>query len=334
MQLYAGLDVHQAETVATIMDEKGNHVLERRVPTSSDGFQLLFGRLKSKHRIKAVFEAGRNWTYIAGLLREQGIESVMAHPLRVRAIASARIKTDKIDSQTLAHLLRADLIPTSYMPPDEIVQLRELVRYRVTLGRMRAQVKNRLRGVLAREGKTCEWTDPSGKRARLWLAHVELLPQNRHELEYYVTMLDDLTSEIASVDEKIQREAATRPETRLLTSIPGVADYSALLILAEIGDVKRFETPDQLASYAGLVSSTYQSGQGCYQGRITKRGDKWLRWILVECATIAIRKANRLQAFYKRLLVKKGYQKAIVATARKELTIMWTLLQRQEVFQA
>jgi transposase len=332
MQLYAGLDVHQAFTVGTVVDEKGNAVMERQVPTTEEGFRLLFGRLQGKHHITAVFEASRNWTYIAGLLKEQTIEAVMAHPLRVRAIASARIKTDKIDSRTLADLLRAGLIPKSYMPPGEIVQLRGLVRYRVMLGRMRAQLKNRVRGVLAREGKTCQWTDPTGTRARLWLRNVQLLSQNRHEVDWLLELLDKSSQEITSIDKQIREEASVRPAVALLTSIPGFAEYSALLILAEIGDVNRFEKPEQLAAYAGLVSSTYQSGQGCYQGRITKQGNKWLRWIMVECSTIAIRKPNRLQRFYLRLKRKKGHQKAIVATARKALTIMWTLLRKQEVF--
>jgi transposase len=333
MQLYAGLDVHQAFTVGSIVDEKGNPLLEQQVPTNEAGYHILFGRLKAKNRIKAVFEASRNWPYIADLLKEQGVESVMAHPMRVRAIASARIKTDKIDSRILAHLLRADLIPTSYMPVAAIVELRRLVRYRVTVGRMRAQLKTRIRAVLAQEGKTCDWTDPTGKAARLWLRHAQLTERNRHQVDYFLGLINNLDEELGVLDEQMHAEAVRRPEVALLTSIPGIAEYSALLILAEIGDFTRFETADKLAAYAGLVSSTYQSGQNCYQGHITKQGNRWLRWILVECATIAVRKTNRLQRFFRRLQMKKGYQKAIVATARKELTIMWTLLQRQEVFQ-
>jgi transposase len=207
MQLYAGLDVHSKNTVGTVMDEQGTPVLELEVPTTQEGFHKLFARFAGKHRVKAVFEASRNWSYVAGLLAEEQVTSVMAHPLRVRAIASARIKTDKIDSRTLAHLLRADLIPESYMPPHEIVQLRGLVRYRVLLGRMRAQLKNRIRGVLAREGKTCEWTDPTGQRARVWLRHTTLLPQNRQEVDWLLSMLDASTKEIVTIERQIHEAA-------------------------------------------------------------------------------------------------------------------------------
>lgn len=118
MEIYAGLDVHSEYTYGTIMDENGNHMWEAKVTTSEAGFRNLFLRFQGKHKIKAVFEASRNWNYIASLLRQQNVDFVMAHPLRVRAIASARIKTDKIDSKILAHLLRTDLIPQSYMPPE------------------------------------------------------------------------------------------------------------------------------------------------------------------------------------------------------------------------
>jgi transposase len=333
MQLYAGLDVHSEFTYGTIVDGMGNPMRELKVPTTSAGFSMLFAPLRDKHKIRAVFEASRNWWYTAQLLKQQGIEAVMAHPLRVRAIASARIKTDAIDSKVLSDLLRADLVPESYMPTDEIVELRNLVRYRVRLGRMGAQMKNSIRAVLSRQGYKCAWTDPAGKKAALWLANLELSDQNRMELSYLLGHLSHLKREIDKLDDKIRLSAVSKPEAKLIMSIPGFAEYSAMLILAEIGDFKRFPTPQKLAAYAGLVSSTYQSGNGCYQGRITKQGSRWLRWILVECSTIAIRKPNRLQRFYLRIKHKKGHQKAIVATARKAITIIWTLLHKQQQFQ-
>lgn len=213
------------------------------------------------------------------------------------------------------------------------MQLRGLVRYRVRMGRLSAQIKNSIRAILAREGKKCQWTDPTGIRAELWLRNLELFSQNRRELDHSISLLANLKQEISELDKQIKVEALKRPETSLICSIPGFAEYSSLLILAEIGDIKRFETPEKLAAFSGLVSSTYQSSSTFSQGRITKQGSKWLRWILVECCTIAIRKENRLQRFYLRLKRKKGHQKAIVATARKALTIIWTMLQKQQVFQ-
>jgi len=329
MQLFAGLDVHQDSITATIKDDAGNPVRVQKVETNEDGVCYLFKRMR---KVKAVFEASRSWTYYASLLRPYCKELIMAHPLKVRAIASARIKNDKIDSNVLCDLLLADLIPRSYMPPQQIIELRETLRYRVSLGRLRAKIKNKVHNILAREGKKCEFKSPFGSRARLWINHLELKQNNRRELEYNLSLIDNLSNEIAKLDKEIGGLKLAYPEVDLLTSIPGISTYSGLLILAEIGDISRFPTPQKLAAYSGLISSTYQSGENCYQGRITKQGSRWLRWILVECAHTSVKKKHRLQRFYLRIKHKRGTQKAMVATARKMLTIIWHLLNKNQYY--
>ena len=329
MQLFAGLDMHKDSITATIKDDAGNPVRVQKVETSEEGVYCLFRRMKN---IKAVFEASRSWTYYASLVKPYCKELVMAHPLKVRAIASARIKNDKIDSNVLCDLLRANLIPQSYMPPEEIVVLRETLRYRVSLGKLRAKIKNKVHNILAREGKKSEFKSPFGPQARLWINHLELKQNNRRELEYNLSLIDNLSNEIAKLDKEINYLKLAYPEVELLTSIPGIGVYSGLLILAEIGDISRFPTPQKLAAYSGLISSTYQSGEGCYQGRITKQGSRWLRWILVECSHTSIKKKHRLQRFYLRIKHKRGTQKAIVATARKMLTIIWHLLNKNQYY--
>jgi len=325
--LFAGLDVHSEFTVATVLDEMGNAVRELKVTTNPSGYKRLFYGLKN---VQAVFEAGRNWTYIAGLLRPY-CSFKMAHPLKVRLIASARIKTDEIDSRVLANLLRTDFIPESYMPGEEIVELRNLVRYRVRLGRMNAHLKNRTHSILAREGHKSDFK-PYEKKARLWVQNLKMNPITRDELEHTLKLIDDVNLKIRELEERLEKEKVKYPEADLLTTIPGIATYSALLILSEVGDFKRFPTPDKLAAYSGLVSSTHQSGNSCYQGRITKQGNRWLRWMLTECAHVSVRKSHRLQKFYLRIKHKRGEQKAIVATARKMLTTIWYMLQRNEAY--
>ena len=209
MELFAGLDVHSQFTVGTVVDVKGHIVHEGKVPTTSDGYRTFFEPIRFQNQIKAVFEASRNWSYIAGLLRAQNVETVMAHPLKVRSIACAKIKTDKIDSQKLAHLLRADMIPMSYMPSQDIVQLRELVRYRVRLGKMRSQLKTQIRTVLAREGKTCPFTDVSGSKASIFLKKQGLLPQNQRELNYLLSLLTNMTEEIDSLQKGYTRRQSS-----------------------------------------------------------------------------------------------------------------------------
>jgi transposase len=333
MQLFAGLDMHKESITGTIKDEQGNSVRVLKVETSKDGVKRLFERLQKKD-IKAVFEASRNWPYYAELIRPYCNSVVMAHPLKVRAIASARIKTDAIDSNTLADLLRADLIPESHMPAADIVQLRELLRYRAGLSQMRGQLKTKAKNILSREGKKCEFDEVTGKRARLWLNNILLNELNRKELDYAVGLIDNLSSEIRKLDETIELEQYKYPEADILKSIIGIGTFAALMILAEIADISRFSSPDKLASYAGLVPSTYQSSQTQYSGRITKQGNAHLRWILTQCSHASIKstKSHRLKTFFLRIQRKKGTQKAVVATARKMLTTIWHLLHKNEYY--
>jgi transposase len=333
MQLYAGLDVHMASITGTIKDSAGNSVRVLKVDTTPEGVAKLFERLRKK-QIVAVFEATRNWSYYAKLLQPYCSKLIMAHPLKVRAIASARIKTDAIDSNTLADLLRANLIPESHMPTLEIVDLREKLRYRARLSRTCGKLKTQAKNILSREGKSCEFDEVTGKRARLWLNNLLISDLNRSQLDYTVKLIDLHNAELKKIDEWLEHEQHKYPEVELLKSIPGIGAYSAMLIIAEIDDFSRFETPQKLAAYAGLVPSTYQSSQTQYSGHITKQGNKMLRWILTQCAHASIksRKSHKLKSFYLRIERKKGAQKAIVATARKMLVVIWHLLNKNEFY--
>jgi transposase len=333
IKLFAGLDMHTNSTTGTIKDEQGNPVRVLEVETSKEGIKKLFARLQKRQMI-AVFEASRNWPRYAGLIQPYCNKVIMAHPLRVRAIASAKIKTDTIDSNILSDLLRANLIPESYMPSLDIVELRETLRYRAGLSKMRGQLKTKAKNILSREGKKCEIDAVTGKRARLWLNNLELTDLNRNELDYTVSLIDNLTEEINKFDKKIKQFEYKYPEVDILKSVIGINTFSGLMILAEIGDISRFPSPDKLACYAGLVPSTYQSSQTQYNGRITKQGNAHLRWILGQCthASIKSRKSHRLKTFFLRINRKKGKQKAIVATSRKMLTTIWHLLNKNEYY--
>lgn len=333
MQLFAGLDMHSESITGTIKDDMGNPIRVLKVETTREGVKQLFDRLQKKN-ITAVFEASRNWPRYAGLIQQFCNKVVMAHPTKVRAIASARIKTDIIDSNTLADLLRADLIPESYMPSLDIVELRELLRYRASLSRMRGELKTKAKNILSREGKKGDFDEVTGKRARLWLNNLLLNDLNRKELNYVVSLIDNLSIEIKKLDLSIEQEQYKYPEADILKSVIGIKTFSAMMILAEIADIGRFPAPNKLASYAGLVPSTYQSSQTQYSGRITKQGNAYLRWILTQCVHAGIKshKSHKLKTFYLRLQRKKGKQKAIVATARKMLTTIWHLLNKNEYY--
>ena len=137
---------------------------------------------------------------------------------------------------------------------------------------------------------------------------------------------------IKRIDEIIQEKAKEDNDAILLTTIPGISYYSALLIKSEIGDVNRFPNKFKLISYAGLCPSIKQSGNKEIKGHITKQGSRMLRWILIQCANVAIRHDEYLRNFYLRIKKRRGHNIAIVATARKMLVCIYYMLKRREVY--
>jgi transposase len=176
--LHYGLDVHKKYTNICVMDSAGTVLAEGRSDTDQLPHHPAFF-LEGKKRV--VLEAGANWPFVYDLLEPIVEEVLLAHPLRVRAIAAARVKTDAIDARTLAHLLRSDLIPAAYIPPPPIREARELFRYRLDLINQRVAVKNRVHAILTKEGLASPVTDTFGREGRRWLEELPLSDPKGHD---------------------------------------------------------------------------------------------------------------------------------------------------------
>ncbi len=210
---------------------------------------------------------------------------------------------------------------------------RELLRYRASLVNIQTRVKNKIHMVLAKNNVNNEYSDLFGKSGMAFL-HLLALPENyKIALEGYLNVLDTVRGEIRTVSNKVQQIAEKDHDAVLLMTIPGVGYYSALLIKSEIGDVRRFPSAKRLCSYSGLVPSTRQSGNMSYHGHITKRGSKWLRWILIEAAIHAAKRPGPIRRFYYKVQRKKGGQIAKVATARKLLEWIYHILRDGKSYQ-
>jgi transposase len=168
---WVGIDLHRRRSQIAIIDEHGELTLQKRVPTGRETITELLGDPGSTH---VALEATYGWEWLAELLEEAGYDLHLAHPLRTRAIASARVKTDAIDAKTLAHLLRTGFLPEAYIAPRELRDLRELLRHRATLTRMRSAVKNRVHAILAKHGIAREHSDLFGKGGREFLEQLQL----------------------------------------------------------------------------------------------------------------------------------------------------------------
>ena len=329
--VYAGLDLHKNFSVITVMDSKGCEIAkQKKLPNNGEIIEFLQG---VKQPVSVAVEATCSWYWLYDLLEENGIQVKLSHPLKTKAIASARIKTDKIDSRILAHLLRSELLPLSYIPSMPVRMQRELLRYRASLVRVQTGIKNRIHAILAKRNITHDFTDLFGKQGQDFLVSLPLPEIYRMSLDGYLSVLVELRSQLKAVDKKIAVLVKDDAEAKLLMTIPGIGYYSALLITSEIGDIHRFPSAKQLCSYAGIVPSTYSSGNSTFHGHITKQGSRWLRWIVAEAVVHCINKPGHVQEFYQRVQKRKGVKIAKVATGRKILEWVYHMLKELRTFQ-
>ena len=325
-----GIDLHKAKSFVTRMDRRGRVIEQVELPHATGALRAYLERLPADTRI--AVEATGNWMWLYELIEERHPKLVLAHPLKTKAIASARIKTDKIDATTLAHLLRADLVPAAYIPPRAVRDTREILRYRASLVRLRVQVKNKIAAIIGKAGLQPPTKTACGVKSRRYLATVSVRACYRMALDGYLRSLEHLSTEITRVTQTIEAQVQADPHARLLCTMPGIGAYSALLILSEIGDVHRFPDSRHLCSYAGLIPSVHASGGKTRLGRLTKQGSSWLRWILVELSVHALNGAPQFRSLYYRVAKKHGRNTGRVAVARAMLKAIYAMLTKQEKF--
>ena len=192
---WVGIDLHRRRSHIAMIDDQGELSTSRRIVNDREAFLELLGDPQGEET-QVALEATYGWEWLAELLEEAGYDLHLAHPLRTRAIAAARVKTDAVDARTLAHLLRADLLPEAYVAPRELRDLRELLRHRVALTGMRSALKNRVHAILAKHGITREHSDLFGKGGREFLAELELRDAPRRRLDSLIALIDDFDREI------------------------------------------------------------------------------------------------------------------------------------------
>jgi transposase len=323
MKLYCGLDIHKNFNVGCIMDEKGNIIKEGRFENSKDGMDGFFSGFAVK---QIVFESTGFWWPVYEMLEAKGYNVVLAHPYRVKAIASAKLKTDKVDSRMLAHLLRANLIPESYIPTKRIRDLRNLVRHRSNLVKVRVTIKNKIKAYLLREG-----IKPKGSYLFTERGKKSILSGPFEEVKSFIPILNSLDCQIKESERKINNIARNKTETSLLLTIPGIGKYSALLLFAEIADIHRFKHVKNLLSYAGLAPMLRESaGKG--SAKLSHESNHLIKGILTEIVGISIKYPGKIQRHYYNIKKKKGWRVARISTARYMLTIVYAILTKMQPY--
>ena len=302
---WVGIDLHRRRSHIAIVDEQGELTTSRRIVNGREAFLELLGDPQGAEAHVAL-EATYGWEWLAELLEEAGYDLHLAHPLRTRAIAAARVKTDAIDARTLAQLLRGGLLPEAYVAPREIRDLRELLRHRATLTRMRSAVKNRVHAILAKHGVAREHSDLFGKGGREFLAELELRAAPRRRLDSLIALIDDCDREINHTTSEIDERAKADDRVDVLTQIRGVGRYTAMLIIAEIADINRFPTARHLCSWAGLTPTVRSSDGKARLGHISRQGSPALRWALVEAAQKITTGSGPLRDQFERIAKRRG----------------------------
>jgi transposase len=322
-EVFVGLDVHKSSIVATVLDGEGNRVDQTKL-TSADSelIEYLNGFPGPKH---VVLEACGVWPHVYDAAQSAGADVTLAHPLKVRVISEASLKSDKVDSDSLARLRLLRSVPMAYAPETPVRDLRQLVRDRVFYLHKEQDVKNHLYAVLLRRGISYEDGILSLKRKRETLRELHL-----PEIDRGLNVLVDLEEGCKELDKAVHEAFLASKEAQLLFTIPGIGKITAVALVAELCPISRFPNIEKLCSYAGLVPTNHQSGESSYQGHLKKDSNQLVKWMLVE-ASWSHRyqeKRSAVTNVAKRVSRRRGKQKGNVAGAHKLLKIVYAVLKR------
>ena len=323
--IHVGVDLHQRFCYMTALEASGKTIQAGPVANDKLALRKYFRQFRGKP-VQVAVEACGFWPGFREVVEPEVRRLVLVHPQRVKAIASAKLKNDRVDSQTLAHLLRCDLLPESWKADRETQARRQQVRLRATLVRQRTRLKNQVHAVLHQQGLRSPVTDLFGKRGRLWLAGVKLPTQAQESVNVCLRLLDGYSEEIQKQNLQLSEKAKQDKRAGWLMTIPGIGECSAMMRLAEIGEIGRFPDQEGLCSYAGLVPRVRESAGKAARGGITRQGSPWMRWIMVEAAQVATRSSPAAKRYYERLARRKHKHVARVALARKLLIAVYALL--------
>ena len=329
MRRVIGIDVHRTFGEVAIWE---NGVVRRfgRIDMTRTALEGFGKTLRSSDEV--VIEATGNSLAVSRVLTPFVSRVIVANPLQVKAIAQAHVKTDKIDAGTLASLHAAGYLPQIWTPDAATERKRRLVARRYQIVRHRTRIKNEVHSILhAHLVPKCPHADLFSGRGRTWLARQPLPDDERSAVERHIRELDRLAEDLALLDREIAQFAIEDPAIKRLMTITGVNLTVAAGIVAAIGDISRFVSPQKLVSYFGLNPRVRQSGLGAaHHGRISKIGRSHARAMLVEAAWAAAKAPGPLHAFFVRIRAKRGHQIAAVAVARKLTVLCWHMLTRNE----
>ncbi|HKC72085.1 MAG TPA: IS110 family transposase [Terriglobales bacterium] len=324
--LIIGCDFHPGFQQVAIFDNGTGEVSEKRLQHREEAEQ--FYRSLAGQAVRVGMEACGHYPWFEGLLAELGMELRFGDAAKIRASVVRKQKTDRRDAEHLMDLLRENRFPQIWVPSLEVRDVRQLLVHRHKQVQSRTRIKNQLQAMALSCGMQ--------KKRKLWsesgraeLEKLELLPYAAERRKRLLEVLDELEVEIVELDRRVIKEARQRPEAVRLMTHPGVGAVTALAMVLTLGPAERFASAKQVASYFGLIPSEDSSGGKQRLGRISKQGNGFLRFLLVEAGQTAARLDPQLKRFYRRLAGRKNRSLAKVAVARKLATRLYLMLREQ-----
>jgi transposase len=327
---YAGIDAHTKSSTICVVDRHGRKVHRGEVLTSAEGFQAGLQRWARRGLVAAVESSGIT-PWVVELLLQQGVKKVVVvNPNRVRLIAESRKKADRVDAALLAELLRLGGLPEVHQASPEARRLRTELGVRRQLVRQRTALANQVRGLLRGWGVNLPARFLGRRDSWGQLATKEIPAYVRALLRTMEGVYQQLTQAIRELGAGLEAAAGQDRRVERLRTIPGVGPLSALTLVSAMDDVKRFQRAKQLTSYCGIVPTVRSSGEREQQGAITRQGRSEVRamWIQAAHSLAQSRRpaARPLQRWFARVVKRRGFRTAIVALARKMLSLAFYLL--------
>lgn len=333
--IYVGMDISSKSFVVHAINSRKKVVFKGEVKPTRQGLRQLMKDLGNETKL-VVFEAGNQLKWVAGTFKKlSGVHIHVVHPNEIKWIHKSSAKTDKIDAKKLSHLARGDMLPRKvHIVEGSVRQLRELISARRTLQSKRVALVNGIRGILKQEGyrlpkkffQNMNWQDQLG-RMRIGRTQKLILAGYMTSIEALYKAEAKLTCEIVEIESE---------DIKLLESIPGIGPITSRVIVSAVDAVTRFDSKKSIAKYGALTPRIYQSGGVTHLGRINRDGRHEVRRVLLQCAhTVARMKgydAKPLRAFFERIRKRRGKKIAVVALARKLLTIAYGVLKNKTAY--
>jgi len=333
---YIAFDSHKRYTWVDRQDRLTGEVQQHRLEHAAGAIRGYLNGCEPGTGV--AVEATGNWYWIVDEIEQAGLQPLLVHPRKAKLMMGLTNKTDKLDAQGLNRLQRNGTLPTVWIPPGWLRDLRELTRTRLVLVAQRTRLKNRLSATLAKYGvPASECSDPYGKQGRKELEkHLERLPEQTSWVSgQLLRQLDFVSTQVRELEQRLEELVEVTPEMPWLMSMPGVGVILAATIALEIGEVQRFPDAEHLASYAGTTPRVHASGGKVRYGNLRVDVNHYLKWAFAEAAnSVAVNHARcpqrHVSELYRRLRQRKGHAKAIGAVARHLAEAAFHVLQQKQ----